>query len=157
TLLKDHGSVAGIYAAIDKIEKKGLRQKLIDHRSDAELSRELVALKLDLTLPLDIEGMALPKPDVPRIVELYKELAFDRLLTQLRTLTLLGDGVGEAAGKPAAAEQGGQQGLLFGGEAAPASEPAAPGLQLNAQGSLGEAAVPADPAEPTKVIVDRAA
>jgi DNA polymerase-1 len=166
-LLKDHGSVAGIYAAIDKIEKKGLRQKLIDHRADAELSRELVALKYDLTLAVGMEGLALPRPDVPRIIELYKELAFDRLLTQLPTMTLLGEpapaaGTAVVGSPDEAAEQGGQQ-TLFGArvsgepDSAAATPTAQASLQLNEQASLSEAVVPEPPAEPTRMIVDGAA
>jgi len=153
-LLREHGSLAGLYAAVDKVERKALRQKLIDHRAAAELSRDLVALKHDLEVDISAQSLALPAPDVARLGELFKELAFDRLVAQLAA--------SQSTAVPAAAARASspaQQSLLdVGGGAEPAPAPAREGgaPQLNLQPELGDAA-PAPPAEPVAVILERAA
>jgi DNA polymerase-1 len=156
-LLREYGSLAGVYESVDKVERKALRQKLIDHRAAAELSRELVALKHDLDVDISAEALALPAPDVVRLAELFKELAFDRLVAQLAA--------SQATAVPAGprAPASGQQSLLdIGGEAVPAASAtvgttagAASSSQLSLQPELAE--VPAPPAEPVPVILEQAA
>jgi DNA polymerase I len=85
-LLGEHGDLDQLYAQIDKIERKSLRQKLIEHRADAFLSRELASLKSDLDIAPTLEALRLPEPDLERLRALFTELDFTRLLTQLNTL-----------------------------------------------------------------------
>ena len=54
-LLKEWGSLDEIYANIDKINPKGVRQKLIDGKESAYLSKKLVTLRDDVYETLDFE------------------------------------------------------------------------------------------------------
>ena len=160
-LLRDHGSLAGVYENIDKVERKALKAKLVEHQKAAELSHQLVALKMDLEVDISAQSLALPAPDVPRLLELFKELAFDRLVTQL--LQASGSTAVPAARPHVPEIRLGQQSLLdLAGDDVPepatgsagtavASDPS----QLNLQGSLAELE-PAPPAEPVAVILEPA-
>jgi DNA polymerase-1 len=107
-LLAEFGSLEGIYANLDSIKKKGVRENLAVHRDDAFLSRRLVALKDDCTIELDIEHLRWGGRDVPALRVLYGELGFTRQLAALDT---------EAASKAAVSAP----------DPAPATAPAAPG------------------------------
>jgi DNA polymerase I len=82
-LLTEHGDLDRLYAAVERVERKALRQKLIDHRADAFLSRDLASLKDDLDLNPDLAALRVPVPDLERLRQLFTELSFTRLLTQL--------------------------------------------------------------------------
>jgi DNA polymerase-1 len=85
-LLQAHGDLDALYASLDKVERKGLRQKLADHREHAYLSRDLVTLKDDLDLGIDPAQLPRPEPDTAKLRALFTELGFTRLLTQLGTV-----------------------------------------------------------------------
>lgn len=74
TLLAAHGSMDGVYANLDKIEKKALKANLIEHRADADLSRELVTLKSDLELDFALEKLAWGGADLPKLKDLFRRL-----------------------------------------------------------------------------------
>ncbi len=115
-LLRAHGDLEHLYAQLEQVERKALRQKLIDHREQAFLSRELVTLKDDLALETDAARLALPPPDPERLRPLFTELGFTRLLAQL----------GPAAGATAARSPEPTTQPQAGGQAArPAATPAA--------------------------------
>ncbi len=82
-LLQDWGSLDGIYANLDEITRKALKQKLREHRQDAMTARELVSLKDDL----DLDAHMLERPfdggDTGALRGLFTELEFTRLLAQL--------------------------------------------------------------------------
>jgi DNA polymerase-1 len=94
-LLNQYETLEGIYANLDKITRKALRETLTAHRDDAFLSRKLVALKEDCDLELDQSKLAYGGRDVPELRRLYSELGFTRQLAQLDA---------EAAPKAAAGE-----------------------------------------------------
>ena len=77
-LLQQFGDLDALYAGLEKVEKKGVRQKLTDHREAAMLSRKLVTLRDDLQLDPDPNELALPAPDLPRLRALFTELGFTR-------------------------------------------------------------------------------
>ncbi len=83
TLLKEHGNLHGIYAALESIERKALKQKLIDHRADAFLSQQLATLDAGIELPIDEEALRYTGGDAVRLTALFRELEFTRLLAQL--------------------------------------------------------------------------
>jgi DNA polymerase-1 len=83
TLLAQFGSLDGIYAGLDQLTKKALREKLELHRDKAYLSRDLVTLKGDLDLGVDIAGLTRQPPDNARLQTLFRELGFVRLVQEL--------------------------------------------------------------------------
>jgi DNA polymerase-1 len=86
-LLREHGDLDGVYAALARIERASLRQKLEQHRDDAYLSRKLVTLEDNLDLGVDPASLPRPAPDLARLRALFAELGFDRLLAQLSTVS----------------------------------------------------------------------
>jgi DNA polymerase-1 len=82
-LLVEFGSLDGIYANLDTLKKKGLRENLAAHKDDAFLSRRLVELKNDCSIEFDLERLRWTGRNVPALRALYTELGFTRQLTQL--------------------------------------------------------------------------
>ena len=58
-LIDEHGSLTAALDAAEGMKKSKLKERLIEHRADAELSRVLVTLKEDCPLPIAIEDMKL--------------------------------------------------------------------------------------------------
>ena len=82
-LLIEFGSLDGIYQRIDELKKKGLKDKLLEHKEKAFLSRELVKLKDDCPVEIDRAHLAYGGRDVPALRALYAELGFQRQLQAL--------------------------------------------------------------------------
>jgi DNA polymerase I len=82
-LLTQFGSLDGIYAGLDQLTKKALREKLELHREKAYLSQQLVTLKDNLDLGIDISALARQEPDNARLQALFRELGFVRLISEI--------------------------------------------------------------------------
>jgi DNA polymerase-1 len=83
SLLTQFGSLDGVYAGLDQLGKKAVREKLETHRDKAYLSRDLATLKGDLDLGVSIAGLARQPPDNERLQALFRELGFVRLIQDL--------------------------------------------------------------------------
>jgi DNA polymerase-1 len=89
-LLTEHGSLDGVYAALESIPKKGLKEKLGTHKDDAYLSQRLVSLRDDVPLP-KLEGsdeeilaaLRVRDPDLGRLASLFGELELYRAQAEL--------------------------------------------------------------------------
>ena len=57
-LVQDYGSVDGIYAELDSVQPEKLRAKLAEHRDDVFQWRELVTVRPDLPIELDLDDSA---------------------------------------------------------------------------------------------------
>jgi DNA polymerase I len=95
-LLKSYGTLQGIYDNIGQITKKGLLKNLTEHREQAFLSRQLVALKDDCAIDVSRETLSYRGRDTEALRALYAELGFTRMLGLLNT-----DGLPPASGAPA--------------------------------------------------------
>ena len=81
-LLAKHGTLDGVLAAAPGIKGK-LGEKLVAHADLARLSRELVALREDVDVELDLEKLRFTEPDKERLAELFEELEFRQLLDEV--------------------------------------------------------------------------
>jgi len=88
-LIQEHGSLEAVLAAADGIKKPKLRQNLMEHAESARLSRELVRLVCDSTLPEPLEALALTGIPKEPLREFLEEQGFKTLLNRM-----VGDGVG---------------------------------------------------------------
>jgi DNA polymerase-1 len=79
-LLRKHGSLAALYAALDAVPQAGLRARLERDRATAELSRALVELRTDAPVAGDWEW---PTPDWTALRALLVELEFVQLLRRI--------------------------------------------------------------------------
>jgi len=82
-LLLEFGTLAGIYERIEELKKKGLKDKLIENKDKAFLSRQLVQLKDDCPIVIDREHLAYGGRDIAALKVLYAELGFQRQLQAL--------------------------------------------------------------------------
>ena len=83
SLLEAHGSLDGIFSALETITKKALKKKLEEHRDDAFLSKELVTLRDDVDIAFDLKALRWSGGDAEALHRLFTELEFTRLLDQL--------------------------------------------------------------------------
>ncbi len=79
-LINEFSTLAGLYENIDTLSKKKLKEKLIEFKDQAFLSKKLIALKEDLAVPDTSEQYRLPEPNQEKLHALYTELEFSRLL-----------------------------------------------------------------------------
>jgi DNA polymerase-1 len=83
-LLAEHGSLDGVYAALERIERKSLKEKLRAHRDDAYLSQDLVTLRHEVPLGLaSVESLRVKAPDLAKLRALFTELELHRAQAEL--------------------------------------------------------------------------
>ena len=78
-LVNSYGTVENILAHVDEITKKRPREALLAQRDMALLSKELVTIRDDLPIALDLDAMRLATPNYDRLRSLYVELEFHGL------------------------------------------------------------------------------
>ena len=80
--IKKYGTIENLYEHVDEIKSKrgdNLRQ----FKEQAMMSRELVTIKLDVPIEIDYKKYELQKYNESKLTEVFIELGFNRLLTQL--------------------------------------------------------------------------
>jgi DNA polymerase I len=82
-LIQEYGTIEGIYKNINKIEKEGLKNKLIEGKENAFLSKELATIHCDVPLEMKFEDAKFTRPDLEKIKSIFIELEFSRLFTRL--------------------------------------------------------------------------
>ncbi len=83
TLINEHGSLTAVLDAAPAMKPGKLRERLIEGRAMAELSRVLVELKSDCPLPIELDDMTLvPIPPEP-LAEFLTAHGFTSLLKRL--------------------------------------------------------------------------
>jgi DNA polymerase-1 len=82
-LLGDFGSIEGIFAQIDSIQRPKLRASLEAARDDVARAYQLVELRDDAKLELDLAELRYGNADVDKLRELFTELQFPRFLEML--------------------------------------------------------------------------
>lgn len=79
-LVTEWGSVEELYANLDQAGTPKLRQRLTEHRDAALMSKDLVTIRTDVEVELDLNALRLEEPDTIRAGELFAELEFQPLL-----------------------------------------------------------------------------
>jgi len=87
-LLKTFGDLDAILANADRIPGKRAREAVLQYADLARLSRELVTIRRDVPLPLDLDRLRVRSPDAGRLAELFTELEFRSLIPKLSSLEL---------------------------------------------------------------------
>ena len=86
-LIDEHGSLTAALDAATDMKKSKLKERLIEHRADAELSRILVTLKEDCPLPIDLEDMRLDGVPTEPLAAFLEKHGFTSLLRRLEAGT----------------------------------------------------------------------
>jgi DNA polymerase-1 len=76
-LVNEYGDIESILANVENIKKKRPREALLEHADNARLSKELVTIRTDLDIKLDLESMRLKSPDNARLRDLFLQLEFN--------------------------------------------------------------------------------
>ncbi|MEO7040974.1 MAG: DNA polymerase I [Gemmatimonadaceae bacterium] len=75
-LVAQFGHLEEILAHAAELTKKRPREALLAHAENARLSKELVTIRDDLPVPLDLDAMKVGSPDNAALAQLYVELEF---------------------------------------------------------------------------------
>jgi DNA polymerase I len=86
-LLLQFGSIDGIYARLGEIKKAKLKETLEKHEADARISRELVTLRSDVAVEVDLKHLVYGDANHAELRSLFKELEFSRMLDLLKPPT----------------------------------------------------------------------
>jgi DNA polymerase-1 len=78
-LITDHGSLEGVYGALDSIAPPSLQRKLAEGKEQALLSRELVRLDTAVPIEVSVEDLRRRSADGERLKKIFEELEFPRL------------------------------------------------------------------------------
>lgn len=78
-LLQAHGTLEGIYDHLDAIASKSQREKLINNREQAFLSRRLAAIETQAPIDVDVSCLIVRGPDNRKLSHIFQELEFRQL------------------------------------------------------------------------------
>jgi DNA polymerase-1 len=82
-LIQRFGSLEAALDHAAEVERKTYRESLQNNREKILMSKELVTIKCDVDIELDVEKMHPGEPDVERLRALFQELEFTSLLKEL--------------------------------------------------------------------------
>ena len=149
-LLKSYDTLQGIYDNLDKIPKKGLLQKLTEHREQAFLSKRLVALKDDCDIDVTRDKLVYRGRDVEKLKTIYAELGFTRMLGLLANDALpnpVVSSAGAGASASSAPNEMTQMGLQFGGPVSSRAAALLPSASIAISADYGSLVAPREIAE----------
>jgi DNA polymerase-1 len=82
-LVKEFGSLESILTSVEKISKKRPREALSEHEARARLSKELVTIRDDLPITLDLEQLRVRPANSARLRQICVELEFTTLVKDI--------------------------------------------------------------------------
>jgi DNA polymerase-1 len=80
SLIEKYGPIEEILARAPEITAKRAREALIEEADAARLSKQLVTIRSDLPIPLDLKALECEPPDRERLKELFLALEFHSLV-----------------------------------------------------------------------------
>ena len=81
-LMLQYGSLENIYAHVEEITKKSIRESLKENKDLADLSRALAEIRTDSEVELDYESARAEGYFTPEAYQLFKQLEFRNLLSR---------------------------------------------------------------------------
>ncbi|MFH1395709.1 MAG: DNA polymerase I [Candidatus Omnitrophota bacterium] len=99
-LVSEYGSLEAIYNNIDNLSSESVRKRLLEGKKMAELSRELIELDKKVPIKTDMSIFMLNEPDIEKLIKLYQEFEFEKLLKEIMPQkpssegTVIADGIG---------------------------------------------------------------
>ena len=91
-LVKEYGPVEAVIANADKVKRAAYREGLENHAAEALLSKQLVTLRRDVPVTLDLDAIVCREPDVAACHALFKELEFQALAKEYTPQIAAGSG-----------------------------------------------------------------
>lgn len=81
-LMGQYGSLDGIYAHVEEITKKSIRESLIENKDLADLSKVLATIRVDCDVELDYEAAKAEGYYTAEAYQLFKQLEFKNMLNR---------------------------------------------------------------------------
>lgn len=82
-LLKEFESIEGIYGNIDSVSGKKLKERLIENRQQAFMSKRLAKIVTNVPIDIKLEQLKIEPPNIQGLYEMYKKLEFNSLLGKI--------------------------------------------------------------------------
>ncbi|MGC6767459.1 DNA polymerase I [Enterococcus sp. LJL51] len=82
-LLKEYGSVEGIYEHIDELKQSKMKENLINDKEQAFMSKRLATIEVNAPVDIDIDSLKYEGKDLDKLVPFYKEMEFKQFLSKL--------------------------------------------------------------------------
>ncbi len=82
-LIKNYETIENLYKHLDEIKQKGLQQKLKENKDKAIISKELVTIKTNVPINIDIHQLQAKPYDKLKLAQLFSELEFRSLLRKI--------------------------------------------------------------------------
>jgi len=79
-LINEHGTLEGVYDALESMKKSKLKERLAENRDMAFLSRDLIRLKYDVEMPAELSAYVPLDPDEEQLHDLYTRLGFGSMV-----------------------------------------------------------------------------
>ncbi|WP_425416449.1 DNA polymerase I [Oricola indica] len=86
-LLEEYGDLDTLLERASEIKQNKRRENLIEFADQARLSRELVTLKTDTPLDIDLDGLKLEPQDGPKLIGFLKAMEFNTLTRRVAEAT----------------------------------------------------------------------
>ncbi len=82
-LLKQFKTLDQVYANIDQVSGKKMKENLTNHKEDAMMSKELVTIKRDTPVEVALDKLSYEGYEQPKVSAVFKDLGFQSLLNRL--------------------------------------------------------------------------
>ncbi|EMR06069.1 DNA polymerase I [Bhargavaea cecembensis DSE10] len=79
-LLKQFGSVEGVYNGIDEVSGKKLKEKLVENEELARMSKALATINTESPIEIGLSDITYPGPDMEQVIPVFRELNFRTLI-----------------------------------------------------------------------------
>ena len=83
-LIETYGGVEGAIEHAAEVKRKTYRESLQQNRDQILMSKVLATIARDAPIELDLDSLEVARPNVEALAELYRELEFNSLLSQLQ-------------------------------------------------------------------------
>lgn len=110
-LMVQYGSLENIYAHVEEIGKKSIRESLMENRGLADLSKALATIRTDCDLELDYESAKAEGFYTKEAYQLFKQLEFKNMLARFKDVR-----PEESCGGPGAQNRPEEKGVSLGEE-----------------------------------------
>lgn len=79
-LLKEHGTVENLYAAIDSLKASKMKEKLVENEELAHLSKKLATIFTEAPIQISVDDLTYEGPNEEELLALWRELGFKTLI-----------------------------------------------------------------------------
>lgn len=79
-LLKEHGSVEGVYENIEYMKASKMKEKLVTNEEQAHMSKQLATIQTAAPITISLDDLAYPGPNEEAVISVWRELSFKSLI-----------------------------------------------------------------------------